>query len=304
MPSYVRRSDPGHKTEHRRDAFSGFHPAVNFVYFALVICFSAVIQHPLYLLIGAVSSGCYLLLLRGKRAFTAVGAMLPLILLIAAINPLLNTMGKNVLFHVFARPYTLEAFLHGAAVGCIFAVMLLWFGCYGEVLTSDKFICLFGSLLPSVSLLLVMVLRMIPGLGRKAEEIRGARACVGLGIRDGDTPKRKAAAAAAILSALTDWALEGGIITGDSMHARGYGVGKRTSFQRWRFTGRDAAFLCTILLAAAGVLLSGGMDASYTPEVRFDPAGPGLAAYALLGLLPSILHIWEDLLWKRSVSKI
>ena len=59
--------------------------------------------------------------------------------------------------------------------------MMLWFGCYNAVMTSDKVTSLFGNLIPAISLLLVMVLRMIPSFIRKAGQIMGARKSVGLG---------------------------------------------------------------------------------------------------------------------------
>jgi energy-coupling factor transport system permease protein len=62
----------------------------------------------------------------------------------------------------------LEALYYGSAIAAMFVVMLIWFGCYNDVLTSDKFTSLFGNVIPSFSLLLVMVLRMIPNLMRKA----------------------------------------------------------------------------------------------------------------------------------------
>ena len=163
------------------DAFSNCHPAVNFLFFVGAIGFGVLIQHPAYLIAGAIGAAVYYLLLSGKAGWKRIAMLLPMVLMLTAVNPLFNTYGERVLFHVFGRPYTVEALLYGAAIAGVFLVMMLWFGCYNAVMTSDKFTSLFGNLIPAISLLLVMVLRMIPSFIRKAGQIMGARKSVGLG---------------------------------------------------------------------------------------------------------------------------
>ena len=175
----------------KRDAFSQCHPAVNFLFFVGAIGFGVVIQHPAYLTAGVVCSGIYYFLLQGAKGIRNIALLLPVFVIIAAVNPLFNTLGATPLFYVFRRPYTLEALMHGAAVGAIFLIMMLWFGCYNAVLTSDKFTALFGSIIPSLSLLLVMVLRMIPNLMRKAVQLVTARGAIGKGAGEHSTRKQK-----------------------------------------------------------------------------------------------------------------
>ena len=140
------------------DAFSKRHPIVNFLFFLGAIGFGVMIQHPAYLAVGFVCGVTYYLLLHGRKGVKTLLAMIPLFLLMTVINPLFNTYGATILFYVFKRPYTLEALYYGAAIAAVLVVMLIWFGCYNVVLTSDKFTSLFGNLIPSLSLLLVMVL--------------------------------------------------------------------------------------------------------------------------------------------------
>ena len=286
------------------DAFSKRHPIVNFIFFLGAIGFGVVIQHPVYLAAGFVLSTTYYLLLSGGKGIKMLLALLPLFLLMAVINPLFNTYGATVLFYVFGRPYTLEALYYGAAIAAVFAVMLIWFGCYNAVLTSDKFTSLFGNLIPALSLLLVMVLRMIPNLIRKAQQFAGARKSIGKGSAEDATNKEKLIDGMTILSALTDWALEGGVITGDSMRSRGYGSAKRTSFMIYRLTGIDFALLviqCVLMLAVLGAALTGGTTATYTPDFYIAPVSGmhilGLAAYCAYLSIPTVLHIKEAIQW-------
>ena len=99
------------------DGFSKCHPMVNFLFFIGAVCFGVVFQHPLYLLAALLCAGTYSFLLQGRKALKQMAWMLPLLLVIALINPLFNTRGERILFLIFGRPYTLEALLYGFAVG-------------------------------------------------------------------------------------------------------------------------------------------------------------------------------------------
>lgn len=293
------------------DAFSKRHPIVNFIFFLGAIGFGVVIQHPAYLAAGFLCACTYYFLLKGSKGKEMLLGLLPLFVIMTLINPLFNVYGANILFHLFGRPYTLEALIYGAAIATVFVVMLIWFACYNEVLTSDKFTSLFCNLIPSLSLLLVMVLRMIPNLMRKAEQIAGARKSIGKGSAENASVKEKITDGMLILSALTDWALEGGVVTGDSMRSRGYGSAKRSSFMIYRLTGVDLFLLALQCLLAAIVLItaySGGTAATYTPDFYIAPVSGrqiwGFAAYCGYLSIPTVLFIKEDIQWRISRSKI
>ncbi len=287
----------------KRDAFSGCHPAVNFLFFVGAIGFGATIQHPAYCAAGCAGAALYYLMLTGRRGLKLVSGAFVMFLLIALLNPLINKSGKHILFHYFGRPYTLEALCYGMALGAIMAVMLLWFGCYSQVLTSDKFTALFGRMIPALSLLLVMVLRLIPAFTRKAKQILTARRAIGCGAPGGSLTDR-ARDGATVLSALTDWALEGSIITADSMRARGYGTGRRTNFRLYRMTVQDWTLLGLILGLEFAVLAAGGTQAAFTPRLKITPLGWGFPIYCIFLLLPAALHIKEAIAWRISISRI
>ena len=287
----------------KQDAFSRCHPVVNFIYFALAIGFGVVIQHPAYMLAAVVGAALYFLLLKGRKGVKTMLFLLPVFLVIALVNPLFNTLGETELFLLFGRPYTLEALYYGAVVGGMFVVMMLWFGCYSQVLTSDKFTSLFGSLIPALSLLLVMVLRMIPNLMRKTAQISGARKSIGKTGETG-TKKEKIRSGMTILSALTDWALEGSIVTADSMRARGYGCAKRTNFQIYQMHTRDWFLLSVTLLLGAATILAGGRTAEFIPAMQIAPLTWGFAAYCAFLLVPTALHLKEAMVWHILRSKI
>ena len=290
-----------------KDAFSKCHPAVNFLFFVGAIGCSVVIQHPAYLLAGACCGTIYYFLLNGRKGWKIILWLLPMFLILTAVNPLFNTYGVHILFSVFGRPYTLEALLYGAAIASVFVVMMLWFGCYNAVMTSDKFTSLFGNLIPALSLLLVMVLRLIPNFIRKTKQIIGARKSIGKGAAEQSSTKEKLSDGMTVLSSLTDWALEGSVVTGDSMRARGYGTAKRSSFMIYRMKTGDWLLIVSIPILLALIITAaclGQMAAAFTPEIQISPISWGILPYTAYLLIPIALHTKEAFSWHISRSKI
>ena len=291
----------------RFDAFSKCHPAVNVLFFVGAIGMSVVIQHPAYLLAGIVTGAVYYLLLNGKKGWKTILGLLPMFMILTAINPLFNTLGATPMFQLFGRPYTFEALLYGGALAGMFVIMMLWFGCYNKVLTSDKFTSLFGNLIPSIALLLVMVFRMVPNFIRKTQQIIGARKSIGKGASEMAATKEKLKDGMTVLGTLTSWALEGSVVTGDSMRARGYGAAKRSSFMIYRMTVTDWTLLAVIIFLLALTVAAacfGQFTAVFVPTIDIAPASWGLAAYTCYLLIPTALHIKEAIQWRISRSKI
>lgn len=85
-------------------------------------------------------------------------AMLPSCLLMAIINPLFSHAGATMLFYMKdGNPVTLESILYGIGAGVMLAGVVSWFSVFNVVMTSDKFMYLFGKAIPAASLLLSMV---------------------------------------------------------------------------------------------------------------------------------------------------
>ena len=291
----------------RNDAFSKCHPAVNFLFFVGAIGMSVVIQHPMYLLSGIVTGGIYYLLLNGGKGWKTILGLLPVFVFLTAINPLFNTLGETPLFYAFGRPYTFEALLYGGALASMFVIMMLWFGCYNKVLTSDKFTSLFGNLIPAISLLLVMVFRMVPNFIRKTGQIIGARKSIGKGASEAASTKEKVKDGMTVLGTLTSWALEGSVVTGDSMRARGYGSAKRTSFMIYRMTAADWWLLVVMSVLVTLTILAavwGQMTATFTPKLQIAATSWGIVAYTAYLLIPTALSIKEAIQWHISRSRI
>ena len=295
----------------KRDAFSGYHPIVNFVYFAAVIAFGMLFMHPVFQGIALASSVIYSLMLKGMRALKFnLLYMLPLLLIAALINPAFNHAGVTILFYLKnGNPITLESILYGIAAAVMLVTVIIWFSCYNAVMTSDKFIYLFGRILPALSLIFSMVLRFVPRYKNQIRKISHAQRSIGRDATQGSLLQR-ARNGIRIVSIMTTWALENAIETADSMKARGYGLPNRTSFSLYRFDSRDRltlglqAVLIAVILAGAAL---GENTIRFFPSIRMEPIAPfsGIvfAAYGALCLLPVGIQIMEDIKWRSIASR-
>lgn len=295
-----------------KDAFSTYHPIVNVLYFALILLFTMCLLHPAALLISLSASLAWSIYLSGRRAVRfLLSAMLPMMLLAALINPAFNHQGGTILAYLpTGNPLTLESILYGLAAAAMLAAVVSWFSCCNRVLTSDKFVYLFGRVIPALSLVLTMALRFVPRLKAQLKVISHGQKCIGRSAADG-TPVQRVRHAAHILSILVTWALENAIDTADSMKSRGYGLPGRTAFSIYRFDDRDRAAL--VWMVGLGLFLStmwaaGGLSCRYFPTVQIAPADAwslaGLLAYLLLCTTPLILDRREDRKWNRLRSGI
>ncbi len=292
--------------------FKTYHPIVNFVYFVLVIGFSCFFLHPVCLCISLASGFTYSVMLKGKKAIkTNLIYMLPMLLLMAIINPLFNHEGVTVIkYFPSGNPLTLESIVYGLCAATMIVSVICHFSCYNEVMTSDKFIYLFGKIIPAMSLIISMTLRFVPKFSAQLKVVANAQRCMGRDVSNGSIIKR-AKNGLNILSIMTTWSLENAIETADSMKSRGYGNPGRTAFSIFTFDKRDRkALICILLLGIYTLVgnLMGGMYFAYFPSMKAaDISIFGISvflAYLLLCVCPIIIEIWEVRKWKALRSKI
>ncbi len=290
-----------------RDAFSSYHPAVNFLYFGLVLFFTMCFLHPACLLLSLAAALRYAVCLNGRRAVRrSLRYLLPAALLAALINPAFNHQGTTILTYLpSGNPLTLESIVYGLAAAALLSAVVTWFSCYTAVMTSDKFVYLFGRVIPALSLVLSMALRFVPRFQVQARAVSQAQRCVGRDVSDGSLLQRLRNGVT-ILSILLTWCLENALETADSMKSRGYGLPGRTAFSIYRLDDRDQAALWW-LGALGGYILSmwgaGGFACRYFPTFRLAPRDgwslSGLLAFGLLCLTPVIIDRREDRQWTR-----
>ena len=295
-----------------RDSFSGYHPFNNFLYFAFVIGFSLALRHPLAQGIALVCACVYVISTDGKKSvFFLLKFCLPMVLLTALINPAFNHEGATILLYFSSgNPLTLESILYGFSAGTMLITLLLWFSSFNRVMTSDKFIYLFGKAIPALSLVLSMSLRFVPKFKSQMQTVTEAQRSIGRDISNGSLLKR-VKTGILIFSIMITWALENAIETADSMKSRGYGLKGRTAFSIYRFDERDKYTLiwfgfCGLFLLAGTMLKAFGFR--FFPNVRYAALDrttiPFYCVYFALCITPFALNLKEERKWKTIISKM
>lgn len=294
-----------------KDVFSSYHPAVNFSFFTLVIFCGMFFLHPLLLLISLCSAFLYYYYLNGKKALRLFFlVVIPMMVGISLINPLFNHRGITILGYFRQNPITQESIFYGAITGLMFGTIILWFACYNLVMTSDKFVYLFGRIIPSMSLIFSMVLRFVPKFANQFRVVADAQRTLGRDVGEGGIFHRIKQGIKET-SIMVTWSLENSLDTADSMKARGYGLSGRTAFSIFRLDSRDKVFLIglagILLILLAGVVFD-QHRVQYFPRIIYPETTSFsyilYGVYAILCLLPIILNIVEEVKWKHLQSRI
>ena len=170
-------------------------------------------------------------------------------------------------------------------------------------MTSDKFVYLFGRVIPALSLVLSMTLRFVPKFKAQMQTVMEAQRCVGRDTSNGSLPQRRKSAAK-VFSIMLTWSMENAIETADSMRSRGYGLPGRSAFSVCRFDSRDRAAIGWLLLCGAYVAsgwIAGGTWFRYYPAIKAAAVTPLTVRFALvylaLCLTPVLIDWWNGHVW-------
>lgn len=288
--------------------FKTFHPIINFLYFLFTIIFAMWLINPVNLLISFICGFMYLLIIKGKKAIKKVLVLtIPTIIVASLINASFNHEGMTILSYLpDGNPLTLESIIYGFLASVMISSVFLYFSCLNEIMTSDKYIYLFGKLMPSLSLILSMTLRFVPRFTCYFKNVMRYQ-----GNHDNKGKIKKIKIALKSVSATTSWALENSIDTADSMKSRGFGIKKRTSYTIFKFTKRDISVLLIILILGIYIILgkiTGIIDCVYFPKIKLNKATPFVISlyisHFLLCILPIVVELSEVIKWKFLKLKI
>lgn len=292
-------------------SFYGYHPIVSFVYFVFVIAISMTVMNPWFLVCSYIVSFSYSVILKGKSAFKFnVFTSVCMLIICPIFNMLFVHSGKTILFYMYENAITVEVIIYGFAMGLMLSSVLMWFSCYQVIMTSDKFIYLFGRIAPTLALTISMIFRYIPLIRKRFNEITEGQKCMGRDLKSGSFLSRLHQAAREV-SILIAWSLEGAIETSDSMESRGYGIFGRTSFNLFKFSKLDGRVLCIVFLLGGLVLTGCGFhkcDIYYYPVLMYPLQDIysfiTYGLYLILLLIPVIIDIGGELRWKQLLLKM
>lgn len=286
------------------------HPIVLFFYFLIIIFISMFMVNPIMILISFVSSLLlYAELTSFKKMIKLFLGSLVFILLMALINPIFSRNGSTVLFTVRYYKFTLESMLYGFFTTMMLTSVIIWFASYSLVFKSDKFIYLFGKIIPKTSLVLSVTLNFIPRFTRYFKEVDDAQRALGVYNIENKGLINKIKMKMRVFSIVLGMGLESSIDTSDSMKARGYGLASRSNYSifKWKISDYFLGIFWLIISFIIIIFIVKIGDYNYYPSMdkfNFDYKSIILySAFFILTISGTILEIKENILWHYLKSK-
>lgn len=293
----------------------GYRTGFILLYLFAVVGVTVCVSRPDFCVLSLVGALAADALMNGRAAARfALKFGLPVALITAAVNPLVNHLGVTVLFYLGNNPVTAEAMYYGLAMGASFAAVLVWFHALGRALTGEGFVALVGKVLPKTSLTLSIALGCEPQLKRDIRAISEARAALGE-QRDAVAGRgksyirntyRSVRHGLKTLDTAVGCALEDSVETAVAMRARGYGLRPRARYKP--DAGGTVFFMLTVAFLAACVT-----GRCLAPAYSYYPVYVlpytladilSVAAFGALCLLAAAVRIVEEIKWRLLRSNI
>jgi len=176
-------------------------------------------------------------------------------------------------------------------------------------MTSDKFVYLFGKIIPKLSLVISMALRFIPLFKQQIKKVNQTQKTLGLYTSNSVTDR--VLSGVRTFNSMITWSLENAIVQADAMKARGYGLKGRTNFSLFRWFWRDKVVLAVIAFVFSITLYLNGKGQfafTYYPtlsDIRLSwEYFIQFIVIFILMILPALIEVKENLQWKYLQSKI
>lgn len=283
-----------------------YHAATLTGYPFLLLFLAVAFQHPVFLLMLLAVS--VFAVWRGGGLAT-FGRMLryawPLLLLIVVLNLLVSKDGATVLWIgpklilLGKIRLTMESLLFSGVMVVRMMIVLAAGALFVAWLSPDRSLGLLGRVARRSAVTAMMTTRLAPYLAEQSEQIGDVLRTRGVRLDRGGLVQRLAARKP-MVSVLLISALEGSWQVAEAMEARGYGMGRRTSYTREQWSRRDglawAAMLAAVWMTVQSAWTGWSEFAFYPRLIGWPFAG----ASWLAALLLSALLLVPPLFAKRS----
>lgn len=283
------------------DRFSTYHPLVLVTFFGTAIIATMLASHPVLAAVSWVLAFVVSMVAEGPaRALGRLILIVPIIGVVTVANMYFVVLGSTELFSLGDRIFTLEATIFGVTTGLMLTAMLMWFAVAQRFIRNDDLLSLTSGVLPTLSLMVSMLFKLVPDFVRRAGLVSTAREAL-----DPGTPSAGGRIRSAIdtSSVLVSWTMEDSLDTTDSMRARGYGAARRTSYRERGMKPRDIRMLIWMIVGGVSIIAATLLIVSrfrFYPEIAdLGPAWtyPLIALYLLT---PALVMGWGWLTWKLS----
>lgn len=295
--------------------FQALHPATTLTYLAVIVVGAVALSHPLFLLAlfvpifaALAASGGLDDWLHSARFFFVLIAMLVL------INTLINRLGGTVLLWGPVLPalgritITLETLVFALVMGIRLLTVFTAFMLYNHTVNPDRALSMFAKLFPRSALLVALTTKTIPYLSRKLQSAGEIAQCRGVNFHTGSLFNR-IKNRLPLIRVLFISSLEDSFNIGESIQARAYGSGPRTSYFRHRWRSGDTLVITASLLALLITIFSLGWGwggYSFYPFLEKIIVSPHqmvvLPALFVMLMIPVLLawgwNKWNFLKWR------
>ena len=240
VPVDIMREKPGNESV---AAFSMSHPAVPALYMVLTLGFTMFSMQPVLIALSLAGGLAYGLATRGAaRTLGALRWQLPVILIIAVLNPLFSASGSTELFRIGMRAVYLESMVYGLCMGGLFVASVLWFEAAASMLGYDKVLALLGNAAPVIALMISMCMRLIPQFLRRGRTVLAVQDAIDVPGRAPADPVRSRLRASSVLMG---WGMEDSLERDDAVFVLPSAFGAGAVARLCRIRGLDGAALCT-----------------------------------------------------------
>lgn len=244
-----------------------FHPLSILLYATALLVCSLYYNHPVLLIIML---GC-IILAHGTAGALRQGKIFLTMGLIAAgfcigLNIFVNPLGEHVIltlpsFLFFSeRPLTWEAFCFGVNMAIKLLLTIGVFSLYHAIMSPDRSLTYFLRFAPKTSVTAILTMVFLPRLQNDLGRVTQVMTARGATLRSGSWIER-VRSASPLWRILLMSALEGAWITGEALHARAFGSGKRSLYISHAWRSRDTVL--TLFTFLTGMLCGLSMNENW-----------------------------------------
>ena len=221
-------------------SFRQSHPLVLFSYITSMLLLMIIQSHYVVITAGFISLVLVCFKSNVTRFKKSIKYLLVLLFLITVTNPIFVSEGMDVLYQNNYFTITKQALIYGFFFVLLIVSMLLVVSLAKEYMNDSQIIYLFGSILPTLGLVISMCFNLISRLKNQYQKIKEANLLIPY--------KNKIKKQYQLIVMLITYAFESSLEMINSMNARGYGQGHRSSFHLYRFKKDDLLKLLIIIV--------------------------------------------------------
>lgn len=281
--------------EKNDDFFQTLHPITILFYLFVIAAGSIMVSNPILLTGFMITVILSLLVAKSiNNWLRSLKIYLLMITMLIVINLIINNMGATVLWTGPIIPIlgrisiSLETMVFGLIMGLRLLIVFSVFILYNRAMDPDKALSIFAKVFPKSALLIALTTKTIPYMSQQLQRVAEIQQCRGVQYHTGsymDRIKNRLP----LIKVLLLSSLEDSFNIGESIQARAYGSGPRSSYYTLTYNIRDIiVLLCS---AAAFIILLWSMFKGWSTMEFYPKIGPMVTSSEQLIIIITIISL-------------